>query len=133
MSATGSRSSSSATIGRIQFVHPLIYALILFGMWICYAASSGHPLPSPWLQPLKDLGLFLFRTESILRGVFWLAFLAHVYEALLAARFASKIRNELMFIAFWTFQTALLGYPSLRIIKEQRRIQLKQNNQNKTQ
>jgi len=107
-------------------VNPVVLSLILFGMWACHAASEGAPMPHSTLEPIRSLGLFLFRSEAVLRAVFWLAVLAHVYEGFLGLRFAWKVRpGAIGFAMFWLVQTLLVGYPSLRLIKEQRRVQAK--------
>jgi len=115
--------------------NPVLTVLILFGMWLCYEASSGRPLPYPsLLDPLKSVGLFLFRAEWMLRVVFWLAVVAHVWEAAIAAKFALKLTqsqaggdvavSRTPFVLFWVVQTGMVGFPSLKLLKEQRREQL---------
>jgi hypothetical protein len=136
--AAGAGAASSSFRPRYQLANVFAIIGVLFGMWLCFEASSGRSMPYPdLLDPLKALGLFLFRTEWMLRVVFWLAVIAHVWEATIAIKFALKVTSSSsgsaaaaasvsrpLFVLFWFVQTALLGYPSLMLIKEQRRQQL---------
>ena len=72
------------------------------------------------LQFIKEIGLVIFRSETALRFVFIAAVIAHLIEASMAYQYAVTVKpKDTAFIAFWIAQTAVLGYPSLRIIKEQ--------------
>lgn len=134
MSSKRSAGASASFQPRIQLANVPVSILIFFGMWLCYEASSGRPLPYPaLLDPLKAAGLFVFRTEWLLRGVFWAAVVAHIYEGALAMKFAARVcapKVDVPFILFWTIQTAAVGFPSLKLIKEQRRQQAQANKQN---
>lgn len=115
---------SSTPVVRIEFAPALSWFLVLFGMWLSYVCSmdDGAALPYPLLMdPLKALGLFLFRSESGLRAVFWVALLAHIVEGGFAVKWAQELApKDTQYIAFWFVQTALLGFPSLRIIMKQK-------------
>lgn len=112
---------------RFQLANVPLSLLIFFGMWLCWVASSGvDPLPlSMVTAPLKSVGLFFFRAEWMIRVVFWMAVGAHVMESMFAARFAWRCGAGVGQIAAWTIQTAMVGYPSLKLIKAQRREQLR--------
>lgn len=130
MSTARPTGSSGAFQPRMQLANVPVSLLIFFGMWLCYEASSGRALPYPAvLDPLKSAGLFVFRSEWMLRGVFWTAVVAHIYEGALAMKFAARVcapKIDVPFILFWTLQTAAVGFPSLKLIKEQRREQAQQ-------
>jgi hypothetical protein len=88
-------------------------------------------MPFPAItEPLKAVGLFFFRAEWMIRIVFWIAVIAHVYEGFLGFKFARRVLEgssgikQTPFVLFWFIQTLLVGYPSLRLLKEQRREQL---------
>lgn len=112
---------------RFQLANVPLSLLIFFGMWLCWVASSGvDPLPLAGITaPLKSLGLFFFRAEWMIRIVFWMAIAAHLLESMFAARFAWRCGCGAGMLVAWTIQTALVGYPSLKLIKEQRREQLR--------
>lgn len=124
-SVVGSCSTPRPVTGVIQFAHPLATIGIVFGIWFVWAASEGTPLPWPQLlDPIKSFGLIVFRSELVMRGVFWAAIAAHVYEGVLGGMFAWKVKAEAAFVAFWTVQTFVVGFPSLKLIKAQRKAQV---------
>jgi hypothetical protein len=121
--SSGAASSSSApsTIGTIEFANPFISVTILFLMWLCYSSGTGAALPHVGLEWMKSAALVAFRFEVVFTFIFWAALLAHVYEGALAYRFARKINSDdAAYVAFWTVQTSLVGFPSLTLLKRQR-------------
>lgn len=125
-SASTPPASPAPKFGRIEFANLPFSLLIFFGMWVCWEAGQGGPMPHPLLEPFKTVGLYIFQKEWVLGYVFWLAVYAHLFEGALALRFAFKVRGfDLPFLLFWTLQTAAVGFPSLKLIKEQRRQQVK--------
>jgi hypothetical protein len=92
---------------------------ILFGLYVCYLAGYREQMPLTFLQPLQQVGLFVFRSMAAIRFVFWSAIAAHVIEALIAAYIAIVIKQTSLHDAgFWTIQTLLYGYPSLRLLRK---------------
>jgi hypothetical protein len=128
--ATSSKSALKLSLGRYEFPNVIEGALVLFGMYVCWCASCDGPMPHASLEWLKSIGLFIFRSEWVLRLVFWLAVVLHGIEALISLYYSlahQSIRGDhqtsLGFVAFWFIQTFIFGYPSLRLIKEQSRVQ----------
>lgn len=75
--------------------------------WIGFS-SSGFALWQQWVTTSMPQALF--------QWIFWLALLAHVGEAAYAIQLArSQKRRDLL---LWGLQTFILGYPSLRLLKE---------------
>ena len=49
---------------------------------------------------------------------FWATIIAHIYEASLARRMCQKLRMDSTTTSLWMIQTFIIGYPSLKILKE---------------
>jgi len=131
-------SYSTSGFPRYQLANIPLSLAIFFGLWACWETSTGKAdaqLPlAPIMVPLRYVGLFFFRAEWMIRFVFWCAVAAHLFEASIAAKFAWKVSgggqqqvDRLPFVLFWTIQSGAVGYPSLKLIKEQRRLQRKKD------
>lgn len=102
-----------------RLVAPIWWFLCLGGM--ISLAGIAFTLPfAVYLQPLEALGLYIFRSKETLRTVFWLALAAHLLEACYAAFTAARMGCKMAWVLMWTCQTALLGFPSLRILLARR-------------
>lgn len=71
----------------------------------------------PWVEPVREVGLYLFGSQENLQMMFVGACLLHVMEGLLSIVYAVKEGYSYLQILMWFIQTSLLGYPSLRLIK----------------
>mmetsp|Transcript_17411 Transcript_17411/g.43385 ORF Transcript_17411/g.43385 Transcript_17411/m.43385 type:complete len:96 (-) Transcript_17411:1774-2061(-) len=78
---------------------------------------SAFTAESTSLGPLdivRDFGLTLFRSQFNLQVVFYLAVAAHVVEGALCYKKAVKMGSSTP--VGWGLQTALLGFPSFRVL-----------------
>ena len=139
-----SSSSAAPTFPRYQLANIPISLAIFFGIWVCYVAGSSeydnesNPMPLAAITvPLQTVGLFFFRAKWMITFVFYLAIVAHIFEGAIALKFAIKVSSSSttvskpLFVLFWFLQTFAVGFPSLKLIKEQRRIQLQQEKKKK--
>ncbi|CAF0918832.1 unnamed protein product [Didymodactylos carnosus] len=78
----------------------------------------------PDILPFHKLGyLGTFSSYLVLNHrlivvlIFWAILACHIYESVLAANYSSKANLNRKSINLWSFQTFVLGYPSLRLVK----------------
>ena len=104
-----------------RFAHPLWYLVIFFGLftlYLCAAYPKAMPSPFTALQPLHDVAYAIFRTQLMLQIAFAAALAGHAGEAV----YAYSVLLDRKGVAgndrvYWTVQTLLLGFPSLRLLR----------------
>lgn len=109
----------------MEMAHPAL------GWWI--AVASGITLLALCayyneslgpLEVVRSLSLSIFGSVTNLRRVCIISFLIHVAEAFVAWSVARK--EEPQFAVAWVLQTFALGYPSLSLLLERRKVRSKQ-------
>lgn len=102
---------------RYRFASPLATFLVLFGLWVCFWSGEEASVPMPYaiLEPIRSVGLTVFRSAANIRLVFLVAVVAHVAEAIYAYTLVAADR-DVAFKAFWVIQTFVVGYPSLGLL-----------------
>lgn len=98
---------------------------ILMGMGllgiVAYADPLGPLLHSPLIAPVNWLALVLFRSQSVLQGVFVAAVATHALEAC-AAMWLARVEGCRNTWAAWGVQTFILGYPSMQLLYGRRKL-----------
>ena len=96
------------------------FAAVHAGWWLCIVSGmlslalvSIAPEAAP--QPLVHLALLVCRSQAGAQAVLACACAAHIFEALLVMRIVRPGRAGDR--ALWMLQTAVLGYPSLRMLR----------------
>ena len=116
-STTSRRAPPSPTF---RFAHPLWYLSILFGLsslFLAAAYPSHFPPPLTFLQPVHSLAYAIFRTQTMLIIGSVAAIAAHVGEAGYTAFHLLDDRGVRGYDRlWWTLQTLILGFPSLRLL-----------------
>jgi hypothetical protein len=95
------------------------WVLVISGMTNLYVVSFRDELvEGNWFFELVEkLGLFLFRSKPNLKLLFKLSALTHCGEGLYAGYLAFfRYKLTLSTMVSWFAQTAILGYPSLRLL-----------------
>ena len=85
-------------------------------MLLCGLSGFAPDLLPPGLKWARPLGVWAFGGERGVQLLFGLACVAHAAEAAVALRIAAAAepRNA----GAWALQTLLLGYPSLRLLRQ---------------
>jgi hypothetical protein len=101
------------------------WAAILAGMGllgiVAYADPHGATLQLPVIKQVNWLGLTIFGSQRNLQYMFVAAVVTHCCEAV-AAMWLATVEGCKGTWGLWGVQTALLGYPSLRLLYERRRL-----------
>lgn len=92
------------------------YLLVVGGMVVCGIAGFGPETLPPQLSPARALGERLFGGRQGVKLVFCIANVLHVLEAWLAHRIARRV--DASHALAWTLQTFLLGFPSLKLLRD---------------
>ena len=92
------------------------YVLVVGGMTVCALAGFGPESLPPQLVPARLLGEQLFGGRQGVKLVFCIANVLHALEACLARHIARRV--DPANVRAWTFQTFLLGYPSLKLLRD---------------
>ena len=109
--------------GFFKLAHIVWWILCLGGMSATFIiANTDGPVPS--LRPLEAIGLYIFGSIENLKILFNLAVLAHVIEAQIAV-YICLVELRLQSWPIWAIQTLLLGYPSLSLLLERKRVLLR--------
>ena len=89
---------------------------------IAFAYLLAH---QPQLIPFERLGViggffqYLVNHYALLPIIaFWATVVAHIYEAILARGMCQKLKMSSTSTLGWMIQTFILGYPSLKILRE---------------
>jgi hypothetical protein len=101
------------------------YCIIIFGMTTLFIFA--FLIPPLALQPgdrrtaysvLQGINYYIliaFQSQFVLQVIFYLAVAAHVFEAFIALVLSLEMGCRSTYM-YWTLQTLLLGYPSLRLL-----------------
>jgi len=115
-----------------------VYILVFTGMILlatcAYRSDLALSLPEfvdkHILDPVHELGLFLFRSQTNLQWLLIAACAIHLIEAIYAARKAALMGCETW--PAWFLQTILLGYGSVYLLSERESWMLKISKKSKT-
>ena len=113
-------SPSTRPSSAFRFAHPLWFVSILSGLSLLFLAAaypSGYPPPLTPLQPVHSLAYAIFRTQSVVVVASLAAIAAHAGEAVYVAVHLLDERGVRGYDRlWWTLQTLILGFPSLRLL-----------------
>lgn len=112
------KSSTNKGFPRVQRPHVVWCVAVLSGMALLALCALG-PTPLPgMLEHVRSFSILIFQSQQGLQILFEAAVMVHAGEATYAYVVASDCdqKNALG----WTFQTFLLGYPSLRLLLKRR-------------
>lgn len=104
------------------------YFLVITGMFLLYLlAFAIHPSENADFTTIfSSLQYFSYnilefvQSQIVLQVIWYLAVAAHAIEAGVACAIAQKIGYSFFCVGFWSLQTLILGYPSLRILLAKR-------------
>lgn len=96
-----------------------ISTAILIGLTLNYWAAYRQHMPHPMLEPIKEFALKIFQSQGMIQCVFLAAIAAHIFETSIAyGELNKKGVTDSRVRMIWLIQTFLLGYPSLKLLKE---------------
>lgn len=96
------------TVAPVERPHLAWWISILAGLGLC-GLIGFHRASFEWWSEHVTTAL----SQSLIQGLFIGGVLLHVGEASYAARLASRLGLD---VPGWTFQTLVLGFPSLRLL-----------------
>lgn len=99
-----------------DLISPELYYWIasIGGMILTFCCAF---VPSPFMgvfEWIRQVALFIFRSQIIIRAVFVIAFLFHLGEGVYAWLLARRV--DPANAKGWFWQTLVLGFPSLRLL-----------------
>jgi len=111
-----------AAHGGVRFPSTPLIIAVLFGMYVtgvlAYTPTDAvHSLPLPSIMlPFRAIGLFIFRTQFVLKLVFWSAVIAHVGEGVYAYSVCKSRSVSPSRTIAWVSLVTLVGYPFLSLL-----------------
>jgi len=99
----------------------LIWFILCIGGLTCLFFIAYSEKPVRHLLPLDALAIAIFKSRANLKVLFNFACLAHFFEAQYAV-YVCTSQLGLTSWPFWAVQTFILGYPSLSLLLERRRM-----------
>lgn len=119
-SSRGSSTPSSCGVRGYKHPHPAAAIGVLLGMAALCAVAFTDRGTSGALEALRlyDVAYFIFRTQTVLQIVWWMAVVAHVGEAAYAWHLATnELKLPASTAAAWAVSAALYGFFSLGEVK----------------
>jgi hypothetical protein len=110
--------AKSTFLPRYRFPNAAIGFAVLFGLWVCLWSGllkEDEPMPYAILEPIRSVGLAIFRSADNILMIFGVAMVVHLAEAIYAYTLVAADRDA-AFKAFWVIQTLIFGFPSLSLL-----------------